>query len=200
MHPPANVRPAAPPRQPAACDEVDRFAEAMKREILHVMNTGDRPWPDPADHARLDMADVLRRRVASGKPVEIAIIAMHMWGRAADPAAPLPPLAPSLDAADLSYVMDPLDRIARAYDELARCLEDEDARKHVAAAALEARQGRSLSGIATDIASVHDMFREAGPDDEVWRSAVGDARRHRQMGRLLGLISRANRVDREAGL
>jgi hypothetical protein len=196
----STVRPAAPPRQPAACDEVDRFAEAMKQEILHVMLTGDRPWPDPANHARLDLGEVLLRRVMSGKHVEIAIIAMHMWGRNSDPAASQHPTAPSLVAADVSHVVDPLDRIARAYDELARCLEDEDARQHVAAAALEAQKGRSLSGIATDIASVHDMFRVAGPDDEVWRSAVVDARRHRQMGRLLGLISRANRYDREAGL
>lgn len=110
------------------------------------------------------------------------------------------PPARQQDQKGASRVAGTLDRLARAYDDLASCLEDAGTRSRVAEAAREAREGRSLTSVSAALDALVASLEQTDPEAPVWRNALAEARSHRLTARLLDLIVQAIRYDREAGL
>lgn len=73
---------AAAMRAPHPDDEaVDRFAAAMKVKLAEKRAEGRGGWDDPEQCSTAWLAELLRRHVEKGDPVDVGNFAMMLWNR-----------------------------------------------------------------------------------------------------------------------
>lgn len=62
-------------------DAVDRFATIMKTKLAEKRAEGRGGWDDPNQCTTAHLAELLRRHVAKGDPVDVGNFAMMLWNR-----------------------------------------------------------------------------------------------------------------------